>query len=83
VDEEVEIVIVELALPFAGGVTDEGLKLAVAPEGKPDADSEIVLLKLFREITVTVAVAELPWVTEPDVGLTLKEKSGAVVTDRV
>jgi hypothetical protein len=38
---------VEVALPFAGGVTGLAEKVAVTPLGKPDALSVVAELKLF------------------------------------
>lgn len=48
------------------GVTDEWLKLAVAPEGKPETVSTTGLAKPFAlvGVTVTVTAAELPALTE-------------------
>jgi hypothetical protein len=83
VEEEVDIVIVEFTVPLAGGVTGFGLKLAEAPEGKPEAERFTELLKPFMEATVTVVLTELPCVTDPEFGFTLRLKSGVVVTLRV
>ena len=58
------------------GVPDNGLKLAVAPEGRPEADRLTVLLKPSIEETETVAVADSPCTADPEDGLTLTEKSG-------
>ena len=66
------MVIVELK----SGVPDEGLKLAEAPEGSPEAERETVLLKPLIRETETVAPTELPRCTDPDEGLTLRLKSG-------
>jgi hypothetical protein len=48
------IVMVELPLPGAGIVL--GLKLALAPEGSPEAVSAIALLKPFTPVVVIVDV---------------------------
>ena len=45
---------VDVPLPFAGGVTEVGLKDAVTPLGKPEAESETAELKLFVLVTVIV-----------------------------
>jgi hypothetical protein len=62
-----------VVLPSAGGVTGFGLKLAFAPDGSPDAVRLTGLLNPAIEETVTVAVAEPPGATEPELGLTFKE----------
>ena len=51
---EVDIVRVEFAELSAGGVTDEGLKLAEAPEGRPETDNETDELKPSEEDIVAV-----------------------------
>ena len=56
-------------------VTEVGLKVAVAPEGSPDALSDTVCAEPEVTAVETVVVAELPWTTEPEVGLTEMEKS--------
>lgn len=68
---------VELAVPFAGGVTGLVEKAAVTPEGKPVALSVVDELKLFKLVTVTVLVPVPPCATETEVGDALMEKSGA------
>jgi len=64
---------------FAPDITVAGLKAAVAPEGKPDADS--VTDSADPEVTALaiVVVAEEPAVTEPEVGEAETEKSLPVV----
>jgi hypothetical protein len=47
---------VEVALPFAGGVTGLVEKAAVTPLGKPDVLSVVAELKLFWLATVIVLV---------------------------
>lgn len=69
--EEVEIVSVELKL----SVPEDGLKLAVALRGRPEADRRTVLLKPKREVTVTIALVDPPAVISADVGFTLMAKS--------
>jgi hypothetical protein len=68
----VEIVRVELKL----GVPEDGLKLAVAPKGRPEADKLTALLKPSTEVSETVALVDPPCATDPEVGLTLMMKSG-------
>lgn len=57
------------------GVPLSGEKLAVAPDGRPEADRLTVLLKLSTEVSETVAATDSPWMTDPELGLTLM-KSG-------
>jgi hypothetical protein len=59
-----------------GVLTDAGLKVAVTPEGNPDADSETVELKPPRTEIEAVELAELPCVTDRLEGERLKVKSG-------
>ena len=59
VDEAVSVR-VEVALPFAGGVTEVGTNAAVTPVGKPDAVSAVAELKLFWLVMVIVLVPLLP-----------------------
>jgi hypothetical protein len=69
----VEIVSVEVK----PGVPDDWAKVAVAPDGRPDAVRLTVLLKSLTEVSETVVLADTPWFTDPDVGLTLIVKSGS------
>jgi hypothetical protein len=48
---------VEVALPFAGGVTGLGEKAAVTPLGNAETLSVVAELKLFWLVTVIVLVA--------------------------
>jgi hypothetical protein len=73
VDAEVASVSVE-ELP---AVTEVGLKLAVAPDGSPEADSATDSVSPPVAAVEIVAVAELPWVTDPEAGLADIEKSEA------
>jgi len=60
---------VELALPFAAGVTTEdGLKLAVTPDGRPDAVRLVAELKPPVLVTVTVLVPVAPCCTDTEDG---------------
>src|SRR3979411_1938523 len=47
---------VEVALPFAGGVTGLVENVAVTPRGKPEALRVVAELKLFKLVTVMVLV---------------------------
>ena len=51
---------VEVAVASAGGVTEVGSKVAVTPVGNPEIERLTAELKPFKEVTVTVAVSELP-----------------------
>jgi len=59
VDVDVVTVIVELPEP----VTEVGLKLELAPDGRPDAPKVTMPLKPFCGVTVIVLVPLAPWVT--------------------
>lgn len=54
-----EIVTVELPLP--GAAMELGLKLAITPAGKPEADRDTAELKPPVMVVETVLLAELPW----------------------
>ena len=69
---EVEIVSAEVKL----GAPDDEAKVAIAPDGRPDVVRLTVLLKPLTEVSETVVLADTPWFTDPDVGLTLMVKSG-------
>jgi hypothetical protein len=58
-------------------VTEVGLKVALAPDGSPDALSDTVCAEPEVTAVETVVVAELPWTAEPEAGLTEIEKSFA------
>ncbi|MGH9762691.1 MAG: hypothetical protein ACREAC_17860 [Blastocatellia bacterium] len=68
-------VTVMVADPDPGAPIDVGLKVAVAPEGKPDAENDIAELKLPDIAVDTVEVAELPCAIERAFGESLTEKS--------
>jgi hypothetical protein len=57
-----------------------GLKLAVTPEGSPEADRPTDPLKPFRGATVIVAVLLAPSLMFKVVGEAESEKSGAAAT---
>src|SRR4029077_5976598 len=65
---------VEVALPPAGGVTDEGLMVADTPVGAPDVASATAELKPPTELMVTEAEAVPPTTTVTG-EIELKEKS--------
>ena len=81
VTEYVPVGVVEavamVSVEDAPEVTEAGLKLAVAPDGRPDADS--VTDSADPDVTAvpTDTVAEEPWLTDPDVGDAEIEKSSA------
>jgi len=77
----VERVSVELPLP--GAAIEDGLKLAVTPDGNPEAASETVELKPPLTLVVIVLVPELPCVIERLVGDTLRLKSGWVIVKAI
>jgi hypothetical protein len=70
--DAVEIVRTEVKV----GVPEGGVKVAVAPDGRPEADKLTVLLKPSIEVSETVALVDPPCTTDPDVGLTSIVKSG-------
>ena len=50
-----------MAVPFAGGVTEAGANVHVAPAGRPVHDRPTAALKPFRLPTVAVAVPFASW----------------------
>jgi hypothetical protein len=77
VDEPTEIVIVEVPAP--GAAMEDGLKLAVAPAGRPLADREIIASNPPETVVVAVAVPAPPCATVTEAGLTAKEKAGLLL----
>ena len=67
---------VDVAVPFAGGVTGLVENAAVTPLGKPEALSVVAALKPFRLVTVMVLVPFEPCVMVSEEGDALTEKSG-------
>jgi hypothetical protein len=71
------VAMVSVADPPA--VTDVGLNVAVAPLGRPDALSDTVCAEPAVTAVETVAVADEPAVTLPEVGDSVTEKSFVAV----
>jgi hypothetical protein len=69
---------VEVALPFAGGVTGLVENTAVTPLGRPVALSVVVELKLLWLVMVIVLPRLLPWVTVRGAGDALMVKFGGI-----
>lgn len=67
---------VRVELPFPGAAMLPGLKLAVTPEGRPEADNEIAELKPPLTEVEIVLVPEPPWATDRLVGEALRLKLG-------
>jgi hypothetical protein len=74
--EEAVSVRVEVALPFAGGVTGLVEKAAVTPVGRPLTLSVVAELKLFWLVMVIVLVQFPPWVMVREDGDTPMVKFG-------
>src|SRR5258708_32917333 len=68
---------VEVALPFAGGVTGLAEKAAVTPLGRPEALSVVAELNPFTLVTVTVLEAFEPRATLTALGETATVKPEA------
>jgi hypothetical protein len=73
----VSAVKVDVAVPFAAGVTDAGAKLqvTVAFTGEIAQVNPTAKLKLFNDVTVIVEVALFPAAVVADVGEAVKLKS--------
>jgi hypothetical protein len=70
---------VRVELPLPGAAIEIGLKLAVTPAGKPDAESETAELNPPLMVVEIVEVPELPCATDTLVGEALTVKSGVAV----
>jgi hypothetical protein len=77
--EEAVSVRVEVALPFAGGVTGLVENAAVTPLGKPDALNVVAELNPPVLVMVIVLVPLAPWVTVTEVGDAAMVKFGVAV----
>ncbi len=82
VDEAVSVS-VEVALPFAGGVTGLVENAAVTPLGSPDALRVVAELNPFKLVMVMVLVPLEPCVTVNEVGEAPMEKSGVAVVPQL
>lgn len=73
---------VNLDVPEPGAAMDVGLKAAVTPVGRPEADNAIAELNPPETVVVMVDVPVLPCATETDVGdaASVKAGTGAEVT---
>ena len=71
---------VRVELPLPGAAIEDGLKLAVTPEGSPDADKDTVELNPPLTVLETVVPPELPWVSDRLAGEALIAKSGVAAT---
>jgi hypothetical protein len=67
---------VTVELPLPGAPIDAGLKLAVTPAGRPEAESEIAELKPPLTVVEIVLEPELPCATDKLVGDALTVKAG-------
>src|SRR5260370_28587693 len=70
---------VEVALPFAGGVTGLVENAAVTPLGRPEALSVVAELNPLRLVMVMVLVPLEPWLMVTELGEAAIEKSGVAV----
>ncbi len=70
---------VKVELPLPGAAIELGLKLAVTPDGKPDADSEIAELNPPLTVVEIVLLPDEPWTTNRLAGDALRLKLGVAV----
>src|SRR3954452_16357118 len=73
-----ETVKVSVELPAPGAAIEDGLKEAVTPAGRPEAESAMAELKPPETAVVIVEVLVLPCTTETEVGAAAIVKSGVV-----
>src|SRR3954449_11893935 len=71
---------VSVELPEPGAAIEAGLKEAVTPDGRPEAESEMAELKPPETVVETVTLPELPCAMDVEVGAAAMAKSGVVVT---
>lgn len=64
-----------VSVELPGAPTEAGLKLAVTPAGKPEADRATAELKPPSAEIETVVLADAPWVTDKLEGARLTVKS--------
>jgi hypothetical protein len=67
---------VRVELPLPGAAIEAGLRVAVTPEDRPDANKDTVELNPPLTVIETVVLPELPWVTDRLAGEALIAKSG-------
>src|SRR5581483_3860819 len=67
---------VSVEFPLPGAAIEAGLKLAVTPAGKPDADSDTAELKPPLTVVEIVLLPDLPCVTLSEAGEAVTVKSG-------
>jgi hypothetical protein len=67
---------VSVELPLPGAAIDAGLKVAVTPKGRLDADKDTVELNPPLTEVETVVLPEVPWATDRLAGEALIAKSG-------
>ena len=77
--EDAVRVSVDVAVPFAGGVTGLVEKAAVTPVGRPEALRVVAELNPLRLVTVIVLVPFEPWLMVSEEGEALMLKSGVPV----
>jgi hypothetical protein len=75
-----ETVKVSVELPAPGAAIDDGLKEAVTPAGRPEAESAMAELKPPETAVVTVELPEPPCAIETELGAAAIVKSGVVET---
>src|SRR4051794_4282772 len=75
-----ETVKVSVELPEPGAAIEDGLKEAVTPAGRPEAESAMAELKPPETVVETVTLPELPCTMDVEVGEAAMVKSGVVVT---
>jgi len=72
---------VSVELPLPGAAIEAGLKLAVTPEGNPEADKETAELKPPLTLVAIVLLPEAPCTIERLVGDADRLKSGCVMVN--
>jgi hypothetical protein len=70
---------VSVELPEPGAAIEDGLKEAVTPEGRPEAEREMAELKPPETAVVTVTLPEPPCAMDVELGEAVIVKSGVVV----